>query len=118
MSRDAPYTEIHAVTIGIRSDIDNERDSMVTITDSQLMNNNIPVVKGCIDLRMGTTEHYLTCATCKHNNRDDQGHPGMISSQLSLLQPMFISEIRKWLKIICLEFYVKTKKLYFFKFFS
>ena len=103
MSRDAPYTELLALTIGIRSDADNEQDSMVTITDSQLMNNNIPVVKGCIDLRMGTTEHYKTCATCKHNNREDQGHPGMISSQLSLLQPMFISEIRKWLKIICLE---------------
>ena len=103
MSRDAPYTELQAITIGIRSDLDNERDSMVTVTDSQLMNNNVPVVKGCIDLRMGTTEHYLTCATCKHNNRDDQGHPGMITSQLPLIQPMFISEIRKWLKIICLE---------------
>lgn len=103
MSRDAPYTELLAITIGIRSDADNAQDSMVTITDSQLMNNNIPVVKGCIDLRMGTTEHYLTCATCKHNNRDDQGHPGMLVSQLSLLQPMYVSEIRKWLKIICLE---------------
>jgi len=103
MSRDAPYTELLAVTIGILSDADIEQDSMVTITDSQLLNNNIPVVKGCIDLRMGTTEHNLTCATCKHNNRDDQGHPGMIVSQLSLLQPMFVSEIRKWLKIICLE---------------
>ena len=69
MSREAPYTELLAVTIGIRSDADNEQDSMVTITDSQLTNNNIPVVKGCIDLRMGTTEHYLTCATCKHTKR-------------------------------------------------
>lgn len=58
---------------------------------------------GCFDARMGTTDHHYSCATCRLGRRDDPGHLGRMRSHTPLASPLFIAEIRRWLRVVCLN---------------
>ena len=100
----APYAEIERATFRIAGDADNERDAVVTIENYELFTGEgVPAVDGCFDARMGTTDHHYSCATCRLGRRDDPGHLGRMRSHTPLASPLFIAEIRRWLRVVCLN---------------
>jgi DNA-directed RNA polymerase II subunit RPB1 len=99
----APYAEVETLTFGIAGDEDNARDAVMTVTNYELFNGAQPVTGGCFDPRMGTTDHHYGCVTCGLQRRDDPGHGGLMNSRVALASPLFIAEIRRWLRVVCLE---------------
>ena len=63
--------------------------------------NGTPTEGGINDLRMGTTDKRLRCATCKCNFNDCPGHFGYIHLAKPVFHVGFISECLKLLKCIC-----------------
>ena len=100
----APYAEVERTSFRIAGDADNERDAVVTIENFELFSGDgFPVIDGCFDARMGTTDHHYSCLTCRLGRRDDPGHLGRMRSRTPLASPLFIAEIRRWLRVICLN---------------
>ena len=61
-----------------------------------------PTVGGINDLRMGSTDRVLKCATCHCQNNDDcPGHFGHIKLEKPVFHIGFISECLKILKCVC-----------------
>ena len=63
--------------------------------------NGIPTEGGINDLRMGTTDKKLRCATCKCNFNDCPGHFGYIHLDKPVFHVGFINECLKLLKCVC-----------------
>ena len=103
MAATAPYTVVETVGFGIADDADNVRDAVVEVTSFELFAGKQPVTGGAFDPRMGTTDHHYGCVTCGLQRKHDPGHPGLIRSRVALQSPLFISEIRRWLRVVCLE---------------
>lgn len=99
----APYTTVETLGFGIAGDADNVRDSVVQVSSFGLFTGNHPVSGGCFDPRMGTTDHHYGCVTCGLQRREDPGHGGLMHSRVALESPLFVPEIRRWLRVICLE---------------
>ncbi|GFR88954.1 DNA-directed RNA polymerase subunit [Elysia marginata] len=99
----APYSTIETLSFTIASDADNVRDSVVEVTSYELFAGDRPVSGGCFDPRMGTTDHHYGCVTCGLQRRECPGHGGLMHSRVSLESPLFVAEIRRWLRVICLE---------------
>ena len=97
-----PFSEIESISFSIAGNLDNDKEAYVTVTDPLLFRNGEPVVSGCFDNRMGITDN-THCGTCLFKKKQCQGHGGKMQSALPLESPLFVHEIRKWLKIICLE---------------
>jgi DNA-directed RNA polymerase beta' subunit len=99
----APYTTVETLGFGIAGDADNVRDSVVQVSSFGLFTGDHPVSGGCFDPRMGTTDHHYGCVTCGLQRREDPGHGGLMHSRVALESPLFVPEIRRWLRVICLE---------------
>lgn len=99
----APFADVEDVGFGIAGDDDNERDAAVEVVSYELYSGPTPVSGGAVDARMGTSDHHFACVTCGHQRREDPGHPGLMRSRVGLESPLFIAEIRRWLRVICLE---------------
>jgi DNA-directed RNA polymerase II subunit RPB1 len=103
MSDTAPHGTIETFRLGVAGDTDNEQDSVVEVTTYELFSGGKPVSGGAFDARMGTTDHHYGCVTCGNQRKRDPGHPGLMRSRVGLVNPLFVPEIRRWLRIICLE---------------
>ena len=99
----APYTTIESVGFGIAGDEENVRDSVVEVSSFNLFSGDHPVSGGCFDPRMGTTDHHYGCVTCGLQRRECPGHGGLMDSRVGLVSPLFVPEIRRWLRVTCLE---------------
>lgn len=97
-----PYGEIESISWRIANNDDNETDAVATIETYELFNGDHPAAGGCYDARLGTTDHHYDCLTCRLGRRDDPGHLGRMRSRTPLASPLFIAEIRRWLRVICL----------------
>lgn len=103
MATSAPYTEVESLSFGIAGDDANAREAVVEVKSYELFSGAQPVSGGSFDSRMGTTDHHYGCLTCGLQRKQDPGHPGLLRSRVALESPLFISEIRRWLRVICLE---------------
>lgn len=100
----AGYSNIQYIGFGLNNSDDNERNSNVEITSYELFaSNGQPVEGGVYDLRMGTTDHTYVCTTCAYGKKLCPGHRGHLALKTSVLQPIAISEIRRWLRIVCFK---------------
>lgn len=99
---DAPHTTVETLGFRIADDQDNARDAAVEVTGFGLFTGDQPITGGCYDPRMGTTDHHYGCVTCGLQRREDPGHGGLLRSRVALASPLFVSEIRRWLRVICL----------------
>lgn len=95
------YSEIEEVSFRIAGDEDIKRTAAVEVRTYELFSGEKPVPNGCFDAHMGTTDYHINCATCGHQRKEDLGHPGFMRSKVDLISPLFISEIRRWLNVIC-----------------
>jgi len=103
MSTSAPYAVVETLSFGIAGDDDNVRDAVVEVTSYELFSGTQPVTGGAFDPRMGTTDHSFGCVTCGLQRKHDPGHPGLMRSRVALESPLFVPEIRRWLRVVCLQ---------------
>jgi DNA-directed RNA polymerase II subunit RPB1 len=99
----AGHSSIQVVGFWLSADEEHLRDSYAEIVNYELYapSTGEPVPGGVYDLRCGTTSHDFLCLTCVHGKKLCPGHRGHIRLRIAVLQPIAISEIRHWLRIVC-----------------
>lgn len=96
------YTSsIEKVTFSLSGSGDIINDSYVSVTNSDLFRNGIPVGQGVCDAHLGTADHSYGCQTCFNGKNDCTGHPGHIDLKYPIYNTMGLNEMRKWIKLIC-----------------
>lgn len=93
--------EIKFIQFYINGNSQNEKLSMVEVNNKNLFKDNEPVNNGVYDIHMGTTDNKLRCHTCYHSKKDCTGHFGHIESPYPFINPLFRSDVIKWLRIAC-----------------
>ena len=89
---------------GISGDSEHEERSNARVVSYELFNpQGDPIPGGVCDLRLGTTDHKFQCATCGHRKKQCLGHRGSLNLKIGVLQPVGISEVRRWLKVACIK---------------
>jgi len=97
-------TNIELISFDINSDEENRKNGFTQIVSDNLFNTTgCPVNGGVYDLRLGTTDHNYLCSTCQYGKKLCPGHRGFLTLKAAVLQPIGISEIRQWLRIVCLN---------------
>lgn len=97
-------SNIDFVVFGINGNEENKKNGFIEITNDNLFTiNGYPETNGIYDLRMGTIDYSFLCSTCMYNKKLCTGHRGYLSLKAAVLQPIAISEIRQWLRAICLN---------------
>ena len=97
------YSEIAKLEFYVLGSKENCVDSAIEVTNKELFKGDIPVSYGCYDPSMGVTAYNLQCPTCLKNKMYCNGHSGSISLAFPVKNPLFRTEIIKWLKIICFK---------------
>jgi DNA-directed RNA polymerase II subunit RPB1 len=101
----ASHTVVEGYSLSIAGNTANRYDAVMSIENKDLLNHSTgqPVVGGSYDSRMGTFSHMFKCGTCGLGHLECPGHLGKIESPFPIENPAFISEIRKWLRAVCLK---------------
>lgn len=94
-------SEIEYVEFGLYGDEDHKVQSKVQVVSNNLISGGVPERGGLYDPKLGTTDYDWLCDTCYKNRSECTGHPGLLELNCPLEQPIGISEIRRWLKILC-----------------
>ena len=94
-------TEICEVEFSIMSTDEVRRTSVVEITDATLYSKGVPHMNGMLDVRMGTIDRRLSCATCGQDIRTCPGHFGHIELPLPMYHIGFLDNTLKTLRSVC-----------------
>jgi DNA-directed RNA polymerase II subunit RPB1 len=94
-------SQIESLTLYVASEENTKNNSFVQVSNYDFYRNNQPCDGGLYDRHMGVTDHYSKCDTCFNNSNLCPGHPGFAKLNFPVFQPIFMEEIRVWLKIIC-----------------
>lgn len=76
-------------------------ESDVPITKYDLYKQGKPSPGGVYDGHLGTTSHEYTCLTCFNEKKYCYGHDGHLTLNQPVISPLFVGEIKKWLRVIC-----------------
>jgi len=76
-------------------------ESDVPITKYDLYKQGKPFPGGVYDGHLGTTSHEYTCQTCFNEKKFCFGHDGHHSLNQPVISPLYVNEIKKWLRVIC-----------------
>lgn len=94
-------SSINKVSFYVGNSSLNAKDSATPITTFDLVKGDIPYPQGPYDTHMGITDNGMICATCQNNKRLCLGHDGHLDLKYPVQAPLFMSEIKKWLRLIC-----------------
>ena len=98
------YSNISNVNFSLYNTIDNLKNSNVAINNYELLSaEGEPVNYGVYDKKLGSIEQGYLCCSCFKDKRHCTGHCGHIELKISVIQPIGISECRKWLRITCFK---------------
>ena len=98
----AEVKRVKSIQFGLLSPEAIQNMAVCEITNPRSFEDNgTPTEGGINDLRMGTTDKKLRCATCKCNFIDCPGHFGYIHLAKPVFHVGFISECLKLLKCVC-----------------
>lgn len=96
-----PTKNIDRVRFYVLSAADVLANSVCEVTDSRLYDANIPRANGLLDLRMGTCDPRVNCATCLHSMETCVGHPGHINLVTAVYHPYFVEDVFRLLQCVC-----------------
>ena len=100
----AGHSEITQVGFSLAGDAEIERNSYKKITSYELFApDGQPVPGGVYDKSCGTTDYSYSCQTCKNDKKLCPGHRGSLDLRVAVLSPVAISEVRRWLRAVCLS---------------
>lgn len=92
---------IKSIDFSLFSPTELKRLSVVSVQESALFSQALPVLNGPCDLRMGTTQRTLKCATCSQNIVACPGHLGTCSLSYPVYHAAYMDVILKTLRCVC-----------------
>jgi DNA-directed RNA polymerase beta' subunit len=95
------YSKVSNISFYVRGSEEILKDSVVHVTNREIMKNNKPVLEGIYDPRMGTTDIEWDCHTCFASKGICPGHFGSMDLRYPVKSPLYREELLKWLKILC-----------------
>lgn len=98
-----PTRGLTKVRFSVTGDLDNEQASYVAIDSYDMFKNNVPYAGGIYDPKLGTTDYTYKCDTCRNDKEACIGHEGHHRLNYPVKQPIFESDIIKWLNVICFK---------------
>jgi DNA-directed RNA polymerase beta' subunit len=99
-----PESEFYAISFSVRGDDDNRNRGYIQVTSSDnILRDDKPATGGIYDSHMGTTSNAVPCSTCNYYKDKCPGHFGYIELNYPVLAPLFLDEIKLWLKAVCHE---------------
>lgn len=96
-----PSANITSIVFNVSNNRSIVEQSNIEVLSADLFSAGLPKDGGVYDRHMGTTDNSYYCATCLLGKKNCVGHDGHLVLRYPLMSPMYISDIRKWLKIIC-----------------
>jgi DNA-directed RNA polymerase III subunit RPC1 len=95
--------KISHLQFGLLSKDEIQRIAEFQVTSRELfsMPNRTPAVGGCLDPRLGVSDKYSTCATCKEKLNNCAGHYGYIRLALPVFHIGYIKHTLNILQCIC-----------------
>nr|BCY04584.1 Putative DNA-directed RNA polymerase subunit [Abalone asfa-like virus] len=97
------HSVITGVTFSPANSDFNKQNGAVEITNFDLFAGRAPINGGVYDARMGTSDNFYSCSTCGHQRKQCVGHPGYLNLKIPVQHPLMLSDIRRWLRIVCLS---------------
>src|SRR5271165_1572787 len=100
----ASFSSIDAVSFSIVGNRDIDDLSQVNVVSEELFLGNKPVDAGLYTTELGAEVGY-PCKTCGKRSGKDHclGHFGELQLRYPLLNPLFMKDIAKWLKVGCIK---------------
>lgn len=98
-----PILNVDRVDFDIFGNNEVKRYSMVNVIHSDTYDNNVAKIGGLIDPRMGVTDQFMTCATCKENFLECPGHFGYTKLTEPVFHWGFMVFVKNVLSCICLK---------------
>ena len=93
---------IYGIQLYVRTNEENRIESNVEINNKELhATDGAPYRGGPYDLHMGTVDLEYRCSTCGNKKKNCPGHSGHMELRYPAPNPLFIKDIRRWLKVIC-----------------
>lgn len=97
MEKSLPRVEVESIKIGLYTEEDIEKLSVVDVTESSELYG-----RNCVnDPRMGTLKNDKACSTCEKNVASCSGHFGRILLALAIINPIFRKQLAQVLTCIC-----------------
>ena len=104
MSNGIIYTSsINQVSFSTQDQKSIRLDSAVPVTTYDLFKGSIPYPQGPYDPHMGPSDNGYPCSTCQNTKKLCLGHEGHTVLRYPVQAPLFMSEIKKWLRLICFK---------------
>ena len=96
-------SRIKEVRFEVSGDADILSESDVPIKSYDLLKSSAPYPGGLYDGHLGTLDHTYTCQTCFNNKKNCTGHDGHLMLNYPVFNPIYVNEIKKWLRLICFK---------------
>lgn len=101
MSRQQKLCKISAIQFRVTSPEEIIRSSVAEITEISTHSRGIPRYGSLSDVRMGSTDRRIICATCHSGLEQCPGHFGHIILPVPVLHPMHTDTVLKILRSVC-----------------
>lgn len=96
-----PVGELSRVSFYLMGSEDHAKASNCNIISKDLFSNDRPLDSGLYSLSMGTTSYSYRCKTCQNTRDRCLGHFGSIQLKYPVINPLFRSEVLRWLRQVC-----------------
>ena len=96
-----PESEISRVSFFMMGSSEHARASNCNIISKDLFSNDRPLDAGLYSLNMGTTSYSYRCKTCQCTRDKCMGHFGTVQLRYPVVNPLFRSEVLRWLRQVC-----------------
>lgn len=96
-----PESEISRVEFYLMGSEDHAKASNCGIISKELFAADRPMDGGVYSLSMGTTSYQWKCKTCMNTRDKCPGHFGSVQLRYPVANPLFRSELLRWLRQVC-----------------
>lgn len=98
-----PVLNISKVEFDVYGNDEVARYSAVNVVHPETYENNTPKVGGLLDPRLGVTDLFQSCATCKENVTECVGHYGHLRLSEPVFHWGFMTYVKNILSCICIK---------------
>lgn len=96
-----PTSSIIGVRFGLNGDEGILSKSYFEVKNAEIIKNDAPAPDGIYDVALGATHNTIMCGTCLKYGGKCLGHNGHCRLAKKVINPLVVSKIMPWLRIIC-----------------
>lgn len=96
-----PESEISRIEFYVMGSEDHAKASNCGIISKELFAADRPMDGGVYSLSMGTTSYQWKCKTCMNTRDKCLGHFGSVQLRYPVVNPLYRSEVLRWLRQVC-----------------